>query len=523
MVTHEIAAQAFGSRAEKAPLTLVQRSDEDFIAGLLADLATDAGRKKVASATPEARPKDGVLQLFQPVHRTFHLALLELFCKEPGFPRLDPTKIESTGLVVRRVAVPRAGSDALEEVNEAWVKQPNGEKSWEPLADEEWDPDPKRRHETSAGNGEVDRLLDEQRRAAIARDPRKRRLVDAEEHVTTVFIAPKEVCCDAKRTILYGLVPTASADTSTAPAAAYTEADLDQVVPQYLGGPRIDPRDSEPAPLPSDLRGKTLTRYDAERLEGRPFFSMLALLTIALGLYPRDASGPSPAWGKALIDALDRLTIRGERGSVFLGRAARVLVWRTDGEVTMPDQWPTIPADVKRAIRDAMGVALEAQAKRIVPNEGRFEVARAEYEARAFVRIRCPKGCPPKILWSEPSKRFVIRPWHAAGPLPPHRVTLPDIVPDKLGAVQPNVTFVVPKGLAGFLNSNTAKSLLKGSGTKGSGGIGLICGFNIPIITICAFIVLSIILSLLNLIFWWLPLVKICIPFPSSLAKRLEE
>ena len=54
--------------------------------------------------------------------------------------------------------------------------------------------------------------------------------------------------------------------------------------------------------------------------------------------------------------------------------------------------------------------------------------------------------------------------------------------------------------------------LLEGkSSGKGSMDFGMLCGFSIPIITICAFIVLQIFLSLLHIIFWWLPFVRICI------------
>jgi hypothetical protein len=60
---------------------------------------------------------------------------------------------------------------------------------------------------------------------------------------------------------------------------------------------------------------------------------------------------------------------------------------------------------------------------------------------------------------------------------------------------------------------------LKGNVTEACGtsdGISLmwICSFSLPIITLCAFIVLSIFLSLFDLIFRWLLFIKICIPFP---------
>jgi hypothetical protein len=83
---------------------------------------------------------------------------------------------------------------------------------------------------------------------------------------------------------------------------------------------------------------------------------------------------------------------------------------------------------------------------------------------------------------------------------------------------KPNCTFAVPSGLMNLMNNSTLSGLSSGSGPSpnASGGISLnwICGFNIPIITICAFFVLNIFLILLNLVFWWLPFIKICIPFP---------
>lgn len=522
MVKHEVRLHAFGTR-DDAPLTLVQRSDEDFIAGLLSDLGSEEGRARLRASMP-APAADGVAELYQPVHRAFHLVLAEVFCLTPGTPRFDPARIESAGLVVRRVGVPR-DDRSIERVHEAWVRRPDGTKAWRSLAllDEDeslrWDPDPARRRTVSSGNAEVDRHAREHRRSlkTLARVE----LDDAEEHSTTLFVAPPELCKAAAKTWLYGLVPTASADTTVAPTAAYSDSDLDAVVPHYLKATgAADPTDL--TPLPPDLREKTLSRYDADRLEGRPFMTMLSLLTVALGVFPREATQP-PGHAAQLLAALDRITIRGEAGSAFLRKAARVLVWRTDETFTMPATWPTISPDVARAIRDAMRPSFEAQARRIIPNEGRFETARAEYVARAFIRVRCDDGCPPRVVWSRESPRFRIRPWHASGPLPPLRVMLPDIVPHRLAEVQPNVTFVVPKGLAGFLNNNTAKALLKGGGTRGDSALAWICGFNIPIITLCAFIVLSIFLSLLNIVFWWLPFVKICIPIPATLAKKMEE
>jgi hypothetical protein len=50
--------------------------------------------------------------------------------------------------------------------------------------------------------------------------------------------------------------------------------------------------------------------------------------------------------------------------------------------------------------------------------------------------------------------------------------------------------------------------------------IGMLCSFSLPIVTICALIVLLIFVSLLNLVFWWMPFLRIC--FPMILPGKRE-
>ena len=86
-----------------------------------------------------------------------------------------------------------------------------------------------------------------------------------------------------------------------------------------------------------------------------------------------------------------------------------------------------------------------------------------------------------------------------------------------LSKLKPNVAFKVPPSVQKFMDNINLDDLMAGDKPKaGSLDFGMICGFNIPIITLCAFIVLSIFLALLNIVFWWLPFVKICIPFPKK-------
>lgn len=46
-------------------------------------------------------------------------------------------------------------------------------------------------------------------------------------------------------------------------------------------------------------------------------------------------------------------------------------------------------------------------------------------------------------------------------------------------------------------------------------GVGLVCSFSIPIITLCALVVLMVFVLLLNIVFFWLPLLRVCLPVPK--------
>ena len=66
-------------------------------------------------------------------------------------------------------------------------------------------------------------------------------------------------------------------------------------------------------------------------------------------------------------------------------------------------------------------------------------------------------------------------------------------------------------------------SLGDGEGCKKSDGIdiGMICSISIPLITLCALILLMIIVTLLDFIFRWLPWFVICFPVPGLKGKKI--
>ena len=82
---------------------IVQRDDQDFVEATLRELTLENRTETVQAKRAVELGDDKILRLYQPVHRLFHLALLEIVCDRPGFPRLDPQKIDSMGLVIRRI------------------------------------------------------------------------------------------------------------------------------------------------------------------------------------------------------------------------------------------------------------------------------------------------------------------------------------------------------------------------------------------------------------------------------------
>jgi hypothetical protein len=79
------------------------------------------------------------------------------------------------------------------------------------------------------------------------------------------------------------------------------------------------------------------------------------------------------------------------------------------------------------------------------------------------------------------------------------------------------VAFSVSQELRNQMQRVASLNDLSNGAFSGPGvGLGWICSFSIPIITICAFILLFCMVLALNLIFFWIPFFKICFPVPTA-------
>ena len=337
----------------------------------------------------------------------------------------------------------------------------------------------------------------------------------AEDHAR-LFVAPPDTARATGRTLLYGVLPlTSSAQAGEpAPGAAPTDEEWGRHLNLLLKASSSQP--TLGVPNTGNWEAGDLRQYaDAELVRS------IRQLAQEFRLFEPE---PGPE-ARRVIALLNELPVTGSDNSVwgmgdYLGAVVRFLrgVESPGQTVPRPKAWSGM--DAARATAVATGlrlVAAEVRRTTVAPLAGKFEDTTRRYAARAFIRVRCPNDCPPKIVWSAYSEPFEIAAWYETGPTKPVVVPLPDPFDRNfLSRAKPGVAFSVPARLANFLNQDPRK-LLDGSANGGSGvALDWICGFSIPIVTICAFIVLSIFLSLLDLFLRWMLFVKVCIPFPRK-------
>jgi hypothetical protein len=503
MVTHPVVVRGAAGTATDTPPTILRSDDAAFVGAMLADLR-GPGLDAVLQGAVTGR-NDLALKLHLPVHRSYYLALVDIACDRYGLPRLDPSEIDSVGLVLRRQAEDAFGNPRP-GVWEGWQRAGERLQGWMPFAagDDLRDPDAARRRGLSAGNQAIDTRL------APFLSP-----VDARsESVSPLFKAPPDICAATQRTLLYGLVPVVSNEQSETPPAgfSYGPAELASHMPAYLraGGQRSVPR-----------AGQTLGSSAADDPALHDFIGFLRQLAVEFNLFGETDQAHALYAELNVIDLSPDPTMY-YGAADFLHNATLVLVARqgaTDEDsaplVMMPPFWPTISAERAARILELVGNSLGSSLRHVRPREGRFDARGRHYQLRVFVRVRRPDGCPPELVWSAPSETFSIAPWwDGAGP--PLLIDLPDPFDKKLRAsLKPNVAFSVPPSLFGVMQASSLEDIPNGI-QKGSIGVGLmwICSFSLPLITICAFIVLNLFLSLFDIVFHWMLLIKICLPLP---------
>jgi hypothetical protein len=448
--------------------------------------------------------------------------MIDLACDSVGQPRLDPQRIESAGLVIRRISQTWYQSGQSNSRNnkermnrhdltpEAWMRSADGKFAWVPLqkGQDDLDPDPSRRAKLRSGQAELDTLL----HAHITTSAMT-------EVFTPAFVAPPEVCQRIEQTLVFAVVPTASSDVADQQPDPldYSDDTLKKLMPPLLraGSPSI--------PYPNHwvdhryMSAEFLAANNATAFQS--FVNLMQVVALAFGAFENTPEA------QAIVQALNRRSVKFRDDTTmkvgdFLASANQYLLdydaetGSPSGQMLMPKQWDAASSDDEAAVLQAVEKSVRARSARVLMPEGRFQDHTRLYRLRVFLRLKPEGNCPPETLWSDYSEPFEIAPWYESAGVVGPPVPMPNPTRKFLKGLKPNVSFVVPDSLM---------SVIQGSSMKGAGGgpglgISWICSFSIPIITICAFFVLNLFLIVLNLVFFWLPFVKMCIPIPARVA-----
>ncbi|MFY2563328.1 hypothetical protein ACN469_37370 [Corallococcus terminator] len=435
-------------------------------------------------------------KLYQPAHGRFYLVATSLVCRLPGLPDhvVDTARGEKAAFVLRRSM--GGGKEG------AWVPAAPG------------NPADKRRIWKELNTAET---------GALAKG----------EELLPLF--PMNFASEGKRRrMLVGLVPTSSRDTFESAAAFQdddpsTGLDPDKMLADEAEGQVTAPFEqllaytkatSEAVAVQKEVTRFLLVDF-ATFLEER----IPALWT----LLDKASPGPTPAAGSPLRTLFLLLTgnhrVEGSSGDTWQQALRKAMQQRTailNGGTGGLDYNLRLCTEVTvAALRSALGAAVVAGVYSL-PSEPEpvsklEEPGKALYVMRCvYLKPACGALCPPIV--SAPSKAFTLAPFFDSdAPARPVRIELPlDTSIRGLRKFKKNVGFTLSKGLRKQMSRVSGlEKTMKGELDDGlSFDLGELCMFSIPIITLCAFIVLMIFFSLLNIIFWWMPFLKICLPKP---------
>jgi hypothetical protein len=496
---------------------------------------------------------DTRLKLRRPVHRTFHMVAWEASCKmataPAGYPAIAPEKIASAGFVLRDVS----GATGFSPLGFQIVKgKPQG---WAPIHCLKSDPDAVRHLKS------------------LSLVPRQLTSNPGYTDEETFNLHPLSVTTGTKpHTLLYGYLPIGGGDyvrqiaPAPQPSSPVEELPWPFGVVNHSGGP--------PTPYTSDqqiVRGKIqpalaallrmlLGRYQLvdpaawDHSAANPSIHLISLLHEitffpdpgtnlsgeALRAWAADHAVPDVTLGSVLQqwtqapppkDPTDHSLAALVKGN---SRAQNLLSDLNQAQPTdsvdLPAHHPLPKGPLNLLVVESVATQLrERLAQRLaesttasttaLPSAKLISGPTGSYVVQPFVRVIRPDGCE-KIFWGKPSLPFAVAAMFDPDAARPTLIEMPDLADAKKGLAK-GATFSMPPNLADLANgmsSSSAISAFMSKGTLPSGGLGIgyLCSFSLPAISICAMLSLSIILSLLNIFLGWMAWVKICLPIPEE-------
>jgi hypothetical protein len=500
--------------------------DAGFVAQFQADVSNGPGTGLFDWEQEDRLPaaQGGVLKLRRPVHRTFYVVAWEASCTLPSLPAIGAEKIQSAGFVIR------TGNAAAPQGFQIVRGKPQGWGAVEPCAD----PDAARQIK------------------ALGLVPRSATANPGYTGEETFPLHPLPVQdAGTPHTLLFGYLPIGGGDY-TPPAPATPPSPDTSNLPEDLPWPYglADRSNGPPAAY----------TYDQQITNSQIDSRLAAVLRVLLGRYQ---FADAPAWSDpanaTIVTVLDSLAFYTDPSSPLSGQDLRD--WAAANPVsgwtlgTLLRNAATAQALLTTLSQAPPANSVPLPASAAIPANGRnllvIETAAAQLRAALklrlaqavatssasmplpklaagpngryfvvpFLRTLCPNGCE-RVHWGKPSDAFAVAAAFDPDAARPSLIEMPDLADARKGMAR-GATFDMPPNLADLMNglgsSSAVQSMWSGSGGP-SGGLGIrfLCSFSLPAITICAMIMLSIILSLLNIFLGWMAWVKICIPLPSK-------
>jgi hypothetical protein len=328
-----------------------------------------------------------------------------------------------------------------------------------------------------------------------------------------------------------GTLPQSQSDLLNALRQTTVPASLRTALTSAIGAPINLPSHYQPSAVASDLRDALQKMINFDGIKAVDERSLEKVKN------SYDRSNPDPLWPSFLfpladpsvtgpqIPTLPGVTLPVDEDDIAEGAAqdnidqlAGYVVKALPVESSVPEPPPPL-----------------ASTRPFVEREGLFAIR------CVFERPNCGPLDPPVV--SDPSERFQMAGFFDPdAPARPIRIALPiDTSPAGLRKHDKNTAFMISDMLCGQIGRFKSLSLGdlvlsvlpwpfhkdlsmsapdQGACTTGGGvEFGMICSLSIPIITICALILLMVIVFLFDLIFKWIPFFIMCFPLPKFKSK----
>ncbi|MEJ2043816.1 MAG: hypothetical protein P8X74_17420 [Reinekea sp.] len=479
-----------------------------------------------------------------PIHRTFYVACSEVSCDRLGSPAFDPVKIVSAGLVVRKGSPNRY---------QTWQVRDGVAIGWrDPYpSDGSDDPDHYRRllskkliepsRHTPPFSGEQTHPM----HAELVQDSQQRNrtliygYVPLGGSVEANLVKPDDRQPDshvnstiqASGQLAEHEWPFGSWDGVSNEPVCTCEGSLDEVThnpcdhfqwDSYASMPirAVKNQGSQPSRA---MVGFLRTLMDRYQIFNTSIADNEALRTLCRRVVFNHWPG-RPDHGQTLLDYLIYYADELQEYFAQIDQSNRDLAKADPENFVPPSYYPDMPGD-PGSLHISEDWAADAREYLLLRAERAEELVESslplprytqgegdQYFICTFVRYLDHCGCE-RVVWGPKSAPFrVVSPLDAQATRP-SVIQLPELSDLKKGFTK-GVTFLTPKSMADALQSVVPDMEFKKQNKKShlDACLGFSISFSIPIITICAMILLMIVLNLLNFVFRWLPWAILVLP-----------